>query len=185
MALERYNPEKSWTVLTEDGREAVEFQSFIDMDFANEALAPNYPVEAGSFANYNKVQSPADIRVSLALQGTDFEIEAALARLDTFSKEASKLIVVTSAAVYDSLTLTGVSYSRRAESGVTLLIVLLSFYEVRESRSQVTTTVITQPKNPTSATRVNEGRKQAYTSSAEDTRAGGARLLDRATGGGQ
>jgi hypothetical protein len=115
--------------------------------------------EVGGFATYNKVQMPVSIGVTLAVQGTDFEFETVLDKLGRFSREAKKLIVVTPSAIYDSLTLVNFSYSRKAEQGANLLTVALEFVEVRETQVQVTTSVITKPKNPTSASTTQEGKK--------------------------
>jgi hypothetical protein len=162
--FEGYDHAKSWTILDESGRDAIIFTAFIGIEVSNESQAPSNPIEEGSFANYNKVQTPASLSLTLAVQGTDFELETVLDKLNRFSGEASKLIVVTPSVIYDNLTLVQYSYRRSAEQGATLLTVALTFTEVRETRVQVTTKVITKPKNPTSASKENVGRVTPKTS---------------------
>lgn len=149
-----------WTLLDESGATAVTFTSFIDIDYRNEGQALSYPIEQGSFANYNKVDTPLDIRVTLGLQGAESDFEYILTKLDEYKKEAVKLSVVTPSALYESMTLVTYSYKRTQDSSAGMLVVELVLNEVREVKTQVTTTVITKPKNPTSAEKENTGKTQ-------------------------
>jgi hypothetical protein len=149
-----------WTLLDERGGSAVAFTSFLDIDLKNAGQALSYPIEEGSFANYNKVESPLDMRVSLATQGTDADFEYILTKLDEYKREAVKLSVATPARLYESLTLETYSYKRGREAGAGILTVELTLVEVREVETQVTTTVVTKPKNPTSSGKANTGKTQ-------------------------
>jgi hypothetical protein len=150
-----------WTLLDEDGGTAVTFTSFSDIDLRAEGKALSYPIEEGSFANYNKIESPLDIRVTLATQGTDSDFEYILTKLDEYKRGAIKLSVSTPSKFYESMTLETYSYKRTREAGAGLLVVELSLIEVREVETQVSTTVITKPKNPTSAGKVDTGKTQS------------------------
>ncbi|MDR2077041.1 MAG: hypothetical protein LBP61_08975 [Desulfovibrio sp.] len=149
-----------WTLLDEYGETAVSFTSFLDVDIKNDGQALSYPVELGGFANYNKVESPLEIRVTLAAQGSESDFEYILFQLEDYKREAVKLVVVTPSALHGSMTLESYSYKRGRESGAGLLAVELSLIEVREVETQVTTTVITKPKNPTSAGKTDTGKTQ-------------------------
>lgn len=155
-----------WTLLDETGATAITFTSFIDIDYRNEGQALSYPVELGGFANYNKTQTPLDIRVTLATQGSDADFEYILFKLDEYQNEAVKLSVSTPSALYENMTLEAYSYKRSRESNAGLLTVELSLVEVREVQTQVTTTVITKPRNPTSAGNTNTGKTQTQESSS-------------------
>jgi hypothetical protein len=150
-----------WTLLDEGGATAVTFTSFVDIDLRNEGQALSYPIEAGSFANYNKVDTPLDIRVTLATQGTDSDFEHILAKLDTYQREAVKLSVSTPSRLYESMTLETYSYKRGRDAGAGMLTVELSLVEVREVETQAST-VIGRPKNPTSAGKTNTGKTQTH-----------------------
>lgn len=150
-----------WTITDEEGSSALTFTSFIDIDVRNEGQALSYPVEEGGFMNYNKVQSPLDIRVTLSTQGTDDEFEYILEKLDEYQKEPVKLFVATPSAYYGPLTLEAYSNKRTRESGAGQLTVELYFIEVREVESQNTNTTISKPKNPTSSSKTNTGKTQS------------------------
>ncbi|MDR1396857.1 MAG: hypothetical protein LBJ14_03920 [Desulfarculales bacterium] len=152
---------KDWTLWDESGAAAITFTSFIDLDLRSRSQALAYPIEAGGFASYNKTDSPLDIRVSLAAQGSDSDFEYILARLEQYKRQAVKLAVVTPAALYQSMTLEKYSYKRSREAGAGMLTVELDLVEVREVITQAAATVITKPKNPTSADTVNNGRVEA------------------------
>ena len=151
---------EEWTILDEDGAKAVTFTSFIDLDVKNEGKALSYPIEEGGFANYNKVQTPLDISVTLATQGTEDEFEQILATLDEYQEKPIKLFDVTPSKFYGPVTLESYSNRRTRDDGAGQLTVELQFVEVREAETQVTTTVVTKPKNPTSANNVDTGKTE-------------------------
>lgn len=149
-----------WTLLDKYGLTAVSFTSFIDIDIRNEGKALSYPVELGGFANYNKVQSPLGVGLTLAIQGDADDFAYILYQLDEYKKDAVKLTVVTPPAVYESMTLESYSHMHSRENNAGMLTVELSLVEVREVETQVTTTVVTKPKNATSAANTNTGKTQ-------------------------
>ena len=164
-----------WTILDEDGGSAVTFTSFVDIDLRNEGQALSYPIEEGSFANYNKVDMPLDVRVTLATQGTDDEFNTILITLDIYKREAKMLYVITPSRLYENMTLEMYSYKRTREAGAGMLTVELALVEVREVETQTTTTVITKPKNPTSAGKTNTGKTQTQ---AQESPQGGSVLSE-------
>lgn len=151
---------EQWTIIDEEGGTAIQFTSFIDIDVRNEGTALSYPVEEGGFANYNKVQSPLDIRVTLSTQGTDSDFEYILDKLDEYQNDPVKLFISTPSAYYGPMTLEAYSNKRTRESGAGQLTVELNFIEVREVQTQVSTTVISRPRNPTSSDKTNTGKTQ-------------------------
>jgi hypothetical protein len=168
-----------WTLLDESGGTAVAFTSFVDLDCRSEGQALSYPVELGGFANYNKVESPLNIRVTLAAQGDDSDFDYMLMQLEDYKKQAVKLVVETPSSFYPGMTLETFSYKRARDAGAGMLVVDLSLVEVREVETQVTTTVITRPKNPTSASKADTGKTSAL---ADTGLLGGGKTSQEATG---
>ena len=150
-----------WTLLDEDGQTALSFTSFLNIDLKAEGKALSYPVEQGGFANYNKLESSLDLQVTLGFQGNEADFEQALERLEEYKKGAVKLAVVTPASLYQSMTLESYSYKRGQDAGAGMLAVELALKEVREVQTRVSTTVITKPKNPSSADKQNTGKTQS------------------------
>lgn len=155
-----------WTILAENGESAINFTSFISMDYGSSGDVASYPLEEGGFVNYNKNQSPHEISVTLGLQGTEADFEYTLLKLGEYQRDAIKLSVLTPAALYGSLALKSHTYSR-GESGSGMLEVNLSFTEVREIKSYSGNSVISRPQNPTSASKSNTGHIQPQHVSAD------------------
>jgi hypothetical protein len=150
-----------WTILDEGGRPGVKFTSFIDIDLSAEAKVLEYPIEEGSFASYNKTQQPTAIRVTLAAQGSNLELNDMLSKLKDYKEKAVKLSILTPSDFYEGYALEGFSYKRERTQNANMLAVELAFKEVREVKTQVTTQAISKPKNPTSAGKVDTGRTQS------------------------
>lgn len=153
-----------WTLLDESGGVAVTFTSFLDIDISNEGTALSYPIEEGSFANYNKVQTPLNIRATLGFQGTPSEIGDVLSKLDEYQQATKKISVVTPTDFYRSMTLESYNHAHARDNAANFLVAELYLVEVREVKTRVTTTVITRPKNPTSSDKTGTGKKQPRTS---------------------
>lgn len=154
---------QQWTLLAEGGGQLVQFTSLLDIDILHEGQALSYPIEKGAFMSYNKVQSPLDIRVTLAKMGLPSEFSDILKTLDKYQTEALKLSAVTPSAYFDSLTLQSYSHRHEHRRNANMLTVELHLVEVREVESQTTNVQISKPKNPTSSGKVNTGKKQTKT----------------------
>ena len=152
--------DNSWALLDENGGTALTFTSLMDIRYSNEGQALSYPVEQGGFAGYNKTQNPLDIQVKLGMQGSEADFSHMQEKLDEYAKKAVTLTVVTPSAVYPNMTLRGHSFGRSGESGAGMLEADLRLVEVREVQTQTSAGVISGPKNPTSAPKVDIGRVQ-------------------------
>lgn len=125
-----------WTLIDGDGNAAVEFTSFLSLDLRAASKVVTGPVEEGSFVSYNKVEAPLEIDVSLGIQGTDAELQAALDRLDDLQATTELINLVTPDSEYQFLNLEEHSYRRKREEGLGVLWVDLSFVEVRQVTPQ-------------------------------------------------
>jgi len=106
----------AWTVSDEKGLSVVEFTSFIGLGISSAADAPKQPVEQGGFYAFNKVASPVEATVTLALQGDSAAFQQALDTLNTFNREARLISVVTPEREFGSMTLVGFNYNRKTEA---------------------------------------------------------------------
>jgi len=150
-----------WTILNKSGSRAVDFTSMLSLEVSDQGQAVSTPIEEGSFANYNKVQSPTEIKVSLALEGEGFVLDQALKTLESLQKGTELLSLSTPSAYYDSLTLKAHSHKRENTSG--FLTVDLSLVEVRQvgGLGGVSGFGLGQVKNALSAVTQNLGKVQA------------------------
>lgn len=132
--------QSEWLLADENGNSLVEFQSFISCEVSDEGEVLKMPTEKGGFADYNKVAESVKIRVNLALQGTDADIQAALTNLKTLKDGTQTFSLVTPTVEYRNMTLESMNYARKREDGLKVCYVELMLVEVREVEAQYTET---------------------------------------------
>lgn len=140
-------------------------QSTVSIDYSKEAKTSDFPVEKGSFAQYNKVEAPAAPTVTLSLQGSESDRKKFLAALDAAVKSTDLFSVVTPEVTYANYAIERYNYSRSAQRGLTLLTVQVFLKEVRQVSSQYTKSAATNPapapKSPAAASAKSGGKVQA------------------------
>lgn len=136
--------------------------STVDVAYTRETRSANFPVEEGSFASYNKVQTPASPTVTLALSGTSSDRTAFLNALEVACISTNLYSVVTPEIQYIGYSLDRFTYKRTASKGVTLLVVEIALEEIRQVSAAYTTSAssVTNPQNPASASPTNAGNVQ-------------------------
>lgn len=136
--------------------------STLSFDFTRETQISGFPIEAGSFAAYNKVQLPATPSVVLALSGSEGDRTNFLNAIDDACNSTELFTVVTPEVQYVNYSLVRYSLSRRADRGVTLLVVEIFLMEVREVSATFTQVArpITNPQNPGATSQTNNGLTQ-------------------------
>lgn len=141
-------------------KEALTPDSFISIDYKNNMRVSNYPQEEGAFASYNKVGTPYDCRVRMAIGGDKTTRTAFLAKCDVMLKSIDLYTVITPEAQYTNASLENYDYRRESRNGATLLIVDLAFIEVRITATATFSSAV-KPAEPSGADPVSDGQVQA------------------------
>jgi hypothetical protein len=137
--------------------------------YTRETNSANFPTEEGSFAAYNKVQTPATPVVTLALSGSSSDRTAFLNALEVACISTNLYSVVTPEIQYIGYSLDRFSYKREASKGVTMLVVEIALKEIRQVSAAFTAaTPAASPQSPSSASSVNAGNVQT-TAPAQST----------------
>jgi len=135
--------------------------STIGLDYLKEMAVSDYPTELGGFASYNKVEKPAEPTLTLAFAGSLSDRATFLNAIDAACKSTNTYSVVTPEVVYANYTFLRYRLSRRANKGVTLLMVDVTMREVRQvSATYTTASPIVNPANAGSTPEVNNGMTQ-------------------------
>lgn len=135
--------------------------STISLDFTNENKIADYPIERGSFAQFNKVQTPNVYKVQMAIGGTEDDRRTFLRAIDAASYSLKLYSVVTPEEEYFNVTIKGYSYSRKAQDGAHFILVTLDLLEIREVSAQYTTaTIAPAVKNKDDAAATTAGKVQ-------------------------
>lgn len=160
-----------------DGEVAVTADNVASFEFKQDMRISNFPVEEGSFATYNKVQLPYDVRLQFSTGGTASDRQALIDSVDAVIASTSLFDAPTPEKVYQNLNPTHQSLRRTARNGVGLLVIDVYCEEVRVTASQQftssqqgggTTTVMTikHPQSPSASPQVSDGNVQPVTPSA-------------------
>ena len=169
----------------DSGLSVLIFSSMLEFNLRAEGYAVSAPVEQGSFASYNKVDSPNLLEVQIAIQGTDDELQIALKTLDGLQSSASKLNFVTPVAEYANYTLESYDFSMKRRDGLGVLYIRLRLVEIREVEARYTETKPISSgnaKNPANASTTDRGKTQAQTPTAEQKAASDSTLYKIKTG---
>lgn len=130
--------EKWQIVYDEGGGVALELTSFLGMEVIDEGKVVSVPVEEGSFASYNKVETPLEVKIAGAIQGQDGDLQGALETLDELRASTELLNVFTPVSTLVNLTLQKYDYSLTRENGRGVLYVELAFQQVKQVESAYT-----------------------------------------------
>lgn len=158
-----------FTGLINDALEAAGFGSTLStgsVDYSKETRISDFPLERGSFANYNKVETPASPTVVLCMQGSEKNRSTFLDAIDKACKSTDLFDVVTPEVVYIDYAIERYSYARHNSRGATLLIVEISLKEIRQVSALYTTSnkgQVDAPKDKGATPQVDNGKVQAQT----------------------
>lgn len=149
---------------SETSLSAFDFDALIQFEVRAEGMVVSSPIEQGSFASYNKVDSPNYIEVQLAKQGTDDVLQASLKTLDELQTTASKVNFVTPVAEYENYTLESYDFSMSQRDGLGVLYIRLHLIEIREVTPQYTDSKSissSNAKNAADSSTTDRGKTQA------------------------
>lgn len=102
------------------------------VDYSKETRVSDFPIEQGSFASYNKVETPASPSVTLCFTGSESGRRSFLEAIDSACKSTDLYSVVTPEVTYINYSVERYNYQRRSSKGATLLIVEISLKEIRQ-----------------------------------------------------
>ena len=136
------------------------------VDYSKETRVSDFPLEHGSFASYNKVETPAAPVVTLCLTGSENNRRTFLESIDTACKSTDLYSVVTPEKDYIGYTIERYNYARTASKGATLLIVEITLKEIREVSALYTMSnkgKVDKPKEAGATPQADNGKVQAQT----------------------
>lgn len=126
-------PLVEWGVFDPTGAPIADYDSVFAVGYISDSRISDYPVEQGSFASYNKVDNPFEVRVTLKCGGSEDRRAAFLANCEAARKSLKGYTVTTPETTYENVNFTGIRWERNDSSGSTLLTVELLGREIRSS----------------------------------------------------
>lgn len=146
-----------WGVFDDSGTRVLFPDSFLGIEFKNDERQSDYPVEGGGFQTYNKVDTPYDVRVKMAVGGDEISRTEFLRQCDVMLHGIDLYTVITPEVSFATASLVNLMYKRETKNGATMLTVDLWFEEVRESA-----TLLTAAAQPSGADAISDGTVQAF-----------------------
>lgn len=150
-----------WGIFNAAGKPVVQPDSVYDLNYRGEYRISDFPVQAGTFASYNKVAMPYESGIRLTKGGTEkdrieflLDIEAALATVELFT-------IITPERSYLNANLYRMGFRREARNGAYLLVVDVLFREIRQVVTQYSTLTTQNSQQASGVPIANTGRIQA------------------------
>ena len=140
---------KGWIVRGQTA--AVDFNSMQEFSAEKSSRLPDEPLEKGSFSTYNRIIEPRSITCQLSVEGSASKLQSAIDRLTDLCENDEKITLTTPEQSYPNMMLESFDYRRDAMNGRGVLYVDLRFKEIREVKSQQTTTSVEEPIEPDDA----------------------------------
>lgn len=126
----------SWSIIDDQGQRAVAFDVMINFDITAENKVIQSPTEMGNFVMYNKVVTPNQIGLQVAIMGDSSRLQEALNILFQLQASTDLISVISPEYEYQNYNLEKMQYQRAAEKGIDVIYVDLGFIEVREATVQ-------------------------------------------------
>lgn len=121
-----------WGVFDSNGAPIADYDSFISLDYQNQASISKYPVELGGFNSYNKVESPYDILVILSCAGSEDRRATFQSKIEAARKSLQLYSVFSPTKTYPNVNITTVAIRQELTEGANVTRAILSCEEVRQ-----------------------------------------------------
>lgn len=136
------------------------------VDYSKETRVSDFPIERGSFASYNKVETAASPAVTLLLTGSEKDRRTFLQAIDIACKSTDLYSVVTPEITYRNYSIERYNYQRSSNKGATLLTVEITLKEIRQvsaEYSQSNKGQVDTPQDASATPQADNGKVQAQT----------------------
>jgi hypothetical protein len=136
--------ESQYIIKTEDG-DRIAFTSMLEFSASETSTIAGELIEKGSFAMYNRVVEPIDIKIRLGINGEASVLQKMLADLRQLKTENKKVSIIIPNDSYEGYMLESFDWRTDEHNGYDALFVDCSFKEIREIEDQKTTSAVSEP----------------------------------------
>jgi len=154
--LSRFTRTGVWGLYDKDGKVS-RADSVFSLDFKGASKISEVPLQNGSFAAYNKVQLPNFQLLRLVKTGSDLKRNQFLTEIDNAKKSTDLYYIVTPERTYFNINIEDYAYKRTAQDGVSMLIVDITFKQIRQVSPAFSTVKLEDAKTPTAPSPKSSG----------------------------
>jgi hypothetical protein len=130
-----------WGIFDSAGNQVVAPDSIMDFNYRSEFRVSDYPVQAGQFANYNKVTVPYEIPIRMVVGSTLDDRTQFISDCETVVASLDLYTVITPERTYVGLNPTRFEMSRRETSGAFFIEAEMYFRQIQQVTPQYSSTV--------------------------------------------
>ena len=117
------NPGPVWGVFGPNGSPVISADTVLSLDYKQEWVIADYPLEQGAFETYDKVATPFEARVRFVSGGSEANRSMLLSSIAAIAGDRNLYDVVTPEAIYPSCNIQHYDYRRTSTNGVGLIAV--------------------------------------------------------------
>jgi hypothetical protein len=151
---------EAWGVFDSNGNQVVAPDSVVDFGNSNSWDVANFPVQAGSFAAYNKVVVPFEAMVRMTKGGSVSDRATFLQQIAAIAGDTNLYTIMTPEQAYPDVNVTRYENQRRGAAGAYFLDVDVYFIQIIQVAAQYTSTTL-NAADPTAQPATNQGTVQA------------------------
>jgi len=120
-----------WGLYDQQGEKVLEPDSFLGVRYRDGSRIVDYPLEQGAFQSYNKVATPFDVAITMAIGSNIDQREGFLRQLARLKASLDLFIVITPEITFQNVNIEAYDYERRARNGASLIVFDIFLREVR------------------------------------------------------
>ena len=156
-----------WGVFDSNGNQVVTPDSVAEFGWRKENRTPNFPIQQGQFATYNRVALPFESSVTLTKGGDVASRTKFLQQVDALIEQANIALysIITPEKSYLNVSVTRAELSRRGAGNNSYFDVELFFTEINQVAAQYSTatTPTSDAQEPSAVPPVNQGLNNPQT----------------------
>lgn len=130
-----------WGVFDGTGQQVLSPDSIMDFNYRSEFRVSDYPVQAGQFANYNKVTVPYEIPIRMVKGSSLDERTAFVTNCEFVVASLDLYTVITPERTYVGVNPTRLEISRRETAGAFFIEAEMFFRQIQQVTPQYSSTV--------------------------------------------
>lgn len=128
---------EKWGIVDQKkGKNIINIASFLECELIDENKIVSESVEKGSFASYNKVENPTEIKVLIAVEGRLKEIQDALNTAKKYTASTELVNIITPSFEYRDYNIERYDYQLKQSLGRGILYLQFFLVEVRQVQNK-------------------------------------------------
>ena len=156
-----------WGIFDSGGNAVVTADTVIDMSFKQDWAIADFPMAQGSFASYNKVITPWDVRFRFIAGGNASNRQALLSSVQAIAGDTNLYSAISPEATYANCNIRHYGYQRTTQNGLGILVVDVALQQIRVAQSST----VNNTSSVGGAPQANGGAQQPQTPTAWETSA--------------